>query len=78
MKEDKVVLDVIQDGKRVFIIKRKPIIKGFIGNFIPHWARYQKKTYIIQGGIDYEYMRGPKPEGKDYYIDISTRKEVTT
>jgi len=73
--QKQVTLDVIQDGKRVTIIRRKPIVEGFVGNFIPHWARYQKKVYRIQGGIDYEYMHGPKPEGRDYYIDIS-RKET--
>ncbi len=75
LQMDKMTIDVIQNGKRVSIIRRNPIVKGFFGNFIPHWARYQKKVYLIHGGIDYAYMHGPKPEGRDYYIDIS--QEVT-
>lgn len=39
-------------------IDRKPFNKGFMGNFVPHWARYKGKEYLVHGSIDYAYMHG--------------------
>ncbi len=67
---NRVTLNVFSNGKKITVIKRRPVVKGFVGNFVPHWARYNNEIYLIKGGIDYEYMHGPKPEGMEYFIEI--------
>ena len=47
-----------KNEKVVEIIDRKIFNKGFVGNFVPHWARYKGKVYLVKGGIDYAYMHG--------------------
>lgn len=48
----------LENEELVDTIDRKPFNKGFVGNFIPHWARYKNQEYLIQGSIDYAYMHG--------------------
>lgn len=52
---------------KVCTITRKPFIKGFFGNFVPHYCRYKRQVYMIQGSIDYAYMHGYE---EDAYIVI--------
>ena len=49
-------------------IDRKPFNKGFIGNFVPHWARYKNEVYLVHGSIDHAYMHG---FDNDAYIVIN-------
>ena len=62
-------IKVINDGDTEISITRVPIIES-IGNFNPHFIRYKRKIYIVQGGVDYAYMHGERPLGIDYYIDF--------
>lgn len=48
-------------------INRKPFHKGFFGNFVPHYCRYQNQVYQIYGSIDSAYMHG---YDNDAYINI--------
>jgi len=55
-------------GEIIKIIDRKPFNYGFMGNFIPHWVRYQNKEYLLKGGIDAAYIQGEQEEA---YIKIN-------
>ncbi len=48
----------VENSIEIEVIKRIPFNKGFFGNFVPHFCRYKKKIYTIQGSIDYAYMHG--------------------
>lgn len=39
-------------------INRKPFHNGFVGNFVPHFTRYNRSLYLIHGSIDSAYMQG--------------------
>lgn len=63
-------MQVKHNDQTIGVIDRIPFNKGFFGNFIPHWARYKGKEYLVQGGIDYAYMHGDNPLGVPYWIEI--------
>ena len=46
------------DMEEIELINRIPFNRGFIGNFVPHYCRYQSKVHLIRGSIDYSYMHG--------------------
>ena len=62
LKEGKLV-----GGNILKIIERKPFQTGFVGNFIPHWVRYNKKEYLLHGGIDSSYIQEQEIET---YIEV--------
>jgi hypothetical protein len=39
-------------------IKRKPYHKGMVGNFCPHYCKYEHREWLIHGSVDYAYMHG--------------------
>jgi len=49
-------------GHIVDTIQRIPFNRGFVGNFVPVWVRYNRKEYLLQGGWDYAYMHGTPSE----------------
>ena len=49
---------LLQNEELIDTIERKPFNKNFFGNFVPHWCRYKKKVYLVQGSIDHAYMHG--------------------
>ena len=60
-------IEVRSKGKVLKVINRKPFHNGFVGNFVPHWVRYNKKEYLLKGGIDSAYIQGEPPEA---YIEV--------
>lgn len=51
-----------KDCPLVEVIDRKPFHRGFLGNFVPHYARYKGKVYLLRGDLDYAYMHGHDEE----------------
>ena len=49
-------------GKVIEVIKRTPFHKGFVGNFVPVYVRYNSQPYFLHGGWDYAYMHGTPTE----------------
>ena len=54
-------------GNVLKTINRKPFNRGFVGNFVPHWVRYNKEEYLLKGGIDSAYIQGEPVEN---YIEL--------
>ena len=56
-----------KNGKVLKVIDRTPFHNGFVGNFVPHWVRYNTKEYLLRGGMDCAYLQG---EPLENYIEV--------
>ena len=57
-------------GEVITVIKRKPFHRGWFGNFVPVWVRYQREEYLLKsdnGDVSDPFRGG---DIGNFYIEV--------